>query len=683
MLFRSSSRARAVGAGLLLVLCSGSVSAKDNGPPGGTTAGVAPLKADKKPAYKTSCRASGELKQTVVVQDVPPPTPAQLAALKMLEAEAEGYRASAKEFQDRLTTVVRHHYEERRRRVLTAIDRELTFEKTTLAEARERAIRRLEAFVAHYSGENAHPRATPDAMLRLAALYEERARADFDADLLAALRPAIALYRDIVVQFPEYEESAAVLYYLGHALLDSGRIDEAQQSWRSLVCANRYHITPGPEDTLSVQPLAQDHDDKFWNEWYAKNPLPLDQLGARADLSQVGVDYEELAFKDPYAACEAVPQKHAVGEEPRYVAEIWWQLGNYHFDQLDSRGGPYNLNRAVSAYDHSLVFKKPPLFGVAMYKQAWAYFKQQRYHAAIDYFVRLLHYADEQEALTGDPGADFRAEAFTYIAGSLTYVDFDGPPADLPYIPRNDVLDTETDPVAAENKMAVAITRVQDPALVPQDKKWTVEIYKALAQEYIEITQNRNAVAMLELTLRRFPMNRDAPVMQNKVAELYDELSRLAPDGSAAKAEYGSKALEARTKLAAYVGTTPWVDANRDDPEALTTAEQLVKGGLKRAAADHTNCARGYKDKALELNDAGEQRALVEKAIAEYRLAETGWNAYLEQDPQAMDAYESRFWLADSRFWIVVLQAGIGRTPQGAEVRAARDSAAAVRDSNE
>ena len=64
-------------------------------------------------------------------------------------------------------------------------------------------------------------------------------------------------------------------------------------------------------------------------------------------------------------------------------------------------------------------------------------------------------------------------------------------------------------------------------------------------------------------------------------------------------------------------------------------------------------------------------------------MAETGWNAYLEQDQQAMDAYESRFWLADSRFWIVVLQAGIGRTPQGAEVRAARDSAAAVRDSNE
>ena len=159
-----------------------------------------------------------------------------------------------------------------------------------------------------------------------------------------------------------------------------------------------------------------------------------------------------------------------------------------------------------------------------MYKRAWGFFKQQRYHAAVDEFVRLLIYADEQEAKTGDPGADFRSEGYTYIAGSLTYVDFEGPPPEHPSIIRSDVLDTELDPLIAEQKMAIAIERVQDPKLIPQDKKWTVEIYKSLAQEFIEITQNRNAVAMLELTLQKFPMNRDAPVMQNKVADLYEQL---------------------------------------------------------------------------------------------------------------------------------------------------------------
>jgi hypothetical protein len=631
----------------------------------------------------------GVLKTKKGAPPSPPPTAAQLRAFGILQQEAADYEKGTKDFRRNLTMIVRHHYEERRKRVLSALDRELLVEKRGLDESRDEAILRLEEFVARYSGSNADPRATPDAMFRLGALYEEKARAKTEGDLSVGLDPAIGMYRRIIKEFPQYEEIAAVHYYLGHSYTDAGRIEEGQQAWRTLVCGSRYSVQSDPKDAgkILLQPMPQDHDDKFWNDWYNKNPVPLDQAKVKRGTVKRGadklVDTEELVFADPYDGCKPLPQKVEPGEDPRYLAEIWWQLGNFHFDQIDPRGGPYNLNRAVVAYQQSMQYTKPPIYGVSLYKLAWTYFKQQRYHTAVDNFVKLLAYADEQEAKTGDPGADFRQEAFTYVAGSLTFVDFEGPPPEHPYIPRSDVLDTEPDPLRAEEKMAVAIQRVQDPKLIPQDKKWTVEIYKALAQEFIEITQNRNAVATLELTLSKFPMNRDAPVMQNKVAELYDQLSRLAPDGSAARAEYGSKALEARTKLAAYVGTTPWVDANRDDPEALSTAEQLVKGGLKRAAADHTNFARAYKDKALELNDAGEQRALVEKAIAEYRLAETGWNAYLEQDAQAMDAYESRFWLADARFWVVVLQAGIGRTPQPAEVKAAHDSAAQVRDSNE
>lgn len=659
--------------------------------PAGSTTGVSASSsaATGGPSAAVSSSTASAPKGKKGAPPSPPPTAAQLKAFGILQQEASDYEKGTKDFRRNLTMIVRHHYEERRKRVLSALDRELSVEKRGLDESRDEAIARLEEFVSRYSGSNADPRATPDAMFRLGALYEEKARAKTDGDLSTGLEPAISMYRRIIREFPQYEEIAAVHYYLGHSFTDAGRIEEGQQAWRTLVCASRYSVQDDPKDAgkILLQPMPQDHDDKFWNDWYNKNPVPLDQAKTKRGVVKRGadklVDTEELVFADPYDGCKPLPQKVEPGDDPRYLAEIWWQLGNFHFDQIDPHGGPYNLNRAVVAYQQSMQYTKPPIYGVALYKLAWTFFKQQRYHTAVDNFVHLLGYADEQEAKTGDPGADFRQEAFTYIAGSLTYVDFEGPPPEHPYIPRSDVLDTEPDPVRAEEKMAIAITRVQDPHLIPQDKKWTVEIYKALAQEFIEITQNRNAVATLELTLKKFPMDRDAPVMQNKVAELYDQLSRLAPDGSAARAEFGGKALEARTKLAAYVGTTPWVDANRDDPEALTTAEQLVKGGLKRAAADHTNFARAYKDKALELNDAGEQRALVEKAIAEYRLAETGWSAYLEQDAQAMDAYESRFWLADARFWIVVLQAGIGRTPQPAEIKAAHDSAASVRDSNE
>jgi hypothetical protein len=620
------------------------------------------------------------------LQPLPAPSDAEVEALERFQKEATEYEDAARSYRSTLTLVVRHHYEEQRRRILEVLDHDITEEQEQLEETRDEAIRRLEAFVARYSGPNADLSATPDAMFRLAALYEERARGNLD-DLGASLKPAMALYRRILETFPEYTELAGVAYYLGHAYTDAGRLDEGQQAWRSLVCVNRYPITNDAADSsrIALLPLPQDHDEPFWMDWNNHHSIPLDQLGdAQGDLDPgaLGVKREELSFLDPYAGCESIRQELQPGQEPRYLAEAWWQIGNYHFDQLD-KGGPYSLNRAMSSYERSMEFKKPPLYGVALYKRAWTYFKQQRYHTAVDWFVNLLHYADVQEAETGDPGADFRTEAYTYVAGSLTYVDFEGPPARHPNIARSDVLDVELDPVAAEQKMAIAIARVQDPKLIPQDKKWTVEIYKALGQEFVDITQNNNAIAVMELTLARFPMDRDAPKIQDKIASLYDQLARLAPDGSAVRGEYAKKALDGRTRLAAYVGVTEWTDANRDDAEAIQQAETLAKRGLQRAAADHTNQARALVGLAGEASGQAEQLRLLERAVAGYRMAETGWAAYIDQDPAALDSYESRFWLADARYWMVVLQVSLGRTPPAPEVVAARAAAIDVRDSTE
>lgn len=636
-------------------------------------------------AYPIQCSVTGGIIETKTASVVPPPTPEQLRAYEVLRREVEAFSAEAQDFNARLTTIVRHHYEERRRAILAEIDREIDVEKVGLNDARDEAIRRLEAFVARYDGADADPQATPDAMFRLAALYEERARAGSETDLGPLLDPAIRLYLQVAERFPGYKELGAVLYYLGHALNDAARIEEAQQAFRSLVCSNRYHVRGlvGDAPKLALENLVQDRPETFWNDWYNKNPVPFDQLRNPGNRNDVTARDEELIFKDPYEGCAAVPEQDIiVGQEPRYLAEVWWQIGNYHFDQL-SDGGPYELNRAASAYQNSLQFKKPPLYGVALYKQAWTQFKQQRYLTAVEQFVRLLHYADEQEKMTGDPGADFRAEAYTYIAGSLTYVDFDGPPAGDPFIARSDALDLERDPFVAEEKMAVAIERLQDPDLIPQDRKWTVEIYKALAQEFVELNQNRNAVAVLELTAQKFPLDRDAPVIVNRIAELYDLQARLLPLGSPGREELTQKALMARTELSKFVGNTPWTEANRDDPEALSQAEDLVRTGLQRAAADHTNFGRAYKDRALELSDPAAQKDLLERAVNEYELAASGWAGYLAQDESAPDAYESHFWLADALFWAAVLKVPLGIKPTDKEIEDARLAASKVRDSNE
>jgi tetratricopeptide (TPR) repeat protein len=623
----------------------------------------------------------------------PPPTPEQIKGLEQLQAEAVEYEKAAKDYRDATTRIVQYHYEDKRRRMLASLDGEIAIEKKALGVAREDAIKRLEEFVARYSGKNAHPENTPDAMFRLAALYEERVRSDSPDDLSAGLRQAIDLYKRVIVEFPNYRELAGIFYYLGHALSDSNRIEEAQQVWRSLVCHNKfpYPVPPDPKDPSkdTIVRLPQDHDDDYWRGWENAHPTPVGFSGKAPPKTgkggkPVAPHAGENQYNNPYPeACVAIPQQTDEGAEPRYVAEIWWQIGNWHFDQIDPHGGPYNLNRAATAYQQSMKFKKPPLYGVAMYKLAWTYFKQQRYETAVREFVNLLNYTDEQEKATGDPGTDFRAEAYTYIAGSLTYLDFAGPGPDDPFIARNDVLDTESNPMIAEQKMHVAIDRVQDPKLIPQDKKWSFEVYKALAQEYREVNQWHNAIEVSELILRKWPMNRDAPNIQNQIADIYEELTRMSRMGSPERDQNAARALESRTKLAAYVGNTPWVDANRDDPEAIQSAERLVKGGLRRAAADHTNLARAYVGKATETGDAAQQKIWLERALSEYKLADVGWSGFLRQDENAPDAYETRFWIADARHGVIVVTVNLDRSPSIQEINNARQAAVDVRDSNE
>jgi len=640
----------------------------------------------------------------------PPPTPEQMAALAELEKEAAAYEQAARDYRSSITRIIQQHYEERRRRVIAALDREIDVEQKDLKTAREEAIRRLEKFVETYSGRNAHPESTPTAMFRLAALYEERAREDSDIsdDLAIGLRPAIALYKRIIREFPQYKELAGVYYYLGHALNDSARIFEAQQVFRSFVCHDRYPypVPTDPKDPTrdTVGKLPQDHDRDYWLGWESRHPIPIGEAAKRKAAEPPpkkgkpkgkGKDPEpepeapppvedELVFVNPYPdSCKPIPQKVAEGAEPRYLAEVWWLIGDYHFNEVDPGGGPFNLNRAEVAYTRSLQYKKPPVYGVAMYKLAWTYFKQLRYETSVRQFVQLLDYTDEQEKLTGDPGTDFRGEAYTYIAGALTFLDFTGPAADEPFVPRSDVLDLEQDPRIREQKMRIAIDRVQNAALIPQDRKWTVDVYKALAAEYKELNQYRNTIEVSELILKKWPMHRDAPVMQAQIADIYDTLTGQSREGTAERAQNAAKALDARTKLANYVGKTPWVEANKDDPEALQTAERLVRGGLRRAAADHTNAGSLFVDQARQSSDGETQTKLLERALSEYRMAALGWQGVLQEDENAPDAYESRYWLADANYKVVLIQVTMNRSPTADEVETARRTAIDVRDSNE
>ncbi|MFO0663106.1 MAG: tetratricopeptide repeat protein [Polyangiaceae bacterium] len=625
----------------------------------------------------------------------PPPTPAQIAALQTFKGETEEFERGARGYRDTVTAIIRLHYEQKKKEILGDLDAEISIEKGELKKARDNAISRLERFVADYSGSRANVKATPDAMYRLAALYEERARSEEATEPVEdGIKPAIALYKRIIREYPKYGEVAGVHYFLGHAYNDSGRTAEAQQVWRALVCHNKfkYPTPPDPKnpDRDTIIPLPQDHDEVYWSAWRSRH----------RDAKQLRKGEPDTQYEDPYPkSCEPLPQPNLrPGDDPKYVAEIWWQIGNWEFDQLDFGSGVvrdepasvYGFNRASSAYNQSMRFKKPPLYGVSLYKDSWTLFKQQRFEAATREFITLLLYTDEQQKLTGDPGADFRGEAFTYIAGSLTNIDFTGPGPDDPYIQRPDIIDTESRPDVVEKKLHVAIDRVRDPSLIPQDKSWTFDIYNALAEEFRSLNQYNNAIEVYELMLKNWPMHPEAPSVQAGIADAYEQIANTKKTGTPEHEAVFTKALEARTKLSNYIGTTPWTEANKDNPGALRKAERLVRGGLRQAAVQHTNNGRGAVAAATETGDAARQLELLTRASTEYKLAATGWKGYLTQDENAPDAYESRYWLADAHRNAVRIQVALHKIkpslhaePGRQDIDVAKAAAIDARDSNE
>ena len=297
-----------------------------------------------------------------------------------------------------------------------SLDREIDVEKKALREAREEAIKRLEEFVARYCGANAHPENTPDAMFRLAALYEERARSDSTATISpSASSQPIALYKRIINEFPNYRELAGIYYYLGHALNDSephrrgaagvalarlpqqipvsrrrpirrtrtrtpssacrkittrtsGAAGRTRTRRRSVSTASRKAAKPGEGQAGAARPR------RGSDETVYVNPYP-DELHGR---------FRRRPTRAPSRGTSPRSGgRSATGTSTRSIRTA----------------GPLQPEPRRERYPQSMKYKKPPLYGVAMYKLAWTLFKQQRYETAVHEFVKLLNYTDEQEKI--------------------------------------------------------------------------------------------------------------------------------------------------------------------------------------------------------------------------------------------------------------------------------------------
>ena len=535
-----------------------------------------------------------------IIDDRPPPSPEQIAALLEMEAEVARFTQTGTAYRDSVNSILQREYQRRRRERQAGYARQIREEERLTNEARDRAIRLFEAFIRRYPND---PTYTPDAMFRLGELYYERSSLAYQAAAETADAPGlpnftdtIELYRALLQRFPDYRRIDGVYYLIGYCLNEMARLEEARLAWLNLVCANHFNYTGEPI------PLPGETPPEGGEGAFTTEEHPALGLGAAPIVP-------EGPFVDPYAGCTPI------SESAEFITEVWLRIGEYHFD---SDFQPHALERAISAYGKVLADPNDRNYNLALYKVAWAYYRASRYNEAIEHFARLIDWSDQQLLETGRAGSELRREAVQYLGIAFAYDDWN----------ENQIPDQD-------EGLPRGITRIQDPSILPQDRNWTVEIYFELGQVFFEEAKYPEAVEVWELALSRWPNHPRAPEITANIARAWQRHQEM------------ERAIEAQGRLGGFREGSEWWNQNMDHPVEQRQAEQLAEGALINDAIRHHRQAQELRRSAV-LN---RNSAQLDQALAEYHLAATAYRAYLDNYPNSPNSYDLQYNLADALFW--------------------------------
>jgi cellulose synthase operon protein C len=536
----------------------------------------------------------------------PPPSKEQVQALADMEKEIARFKQSGDAYKNTVVAIVRREYLRQRRLRSEGYQRQITNEEKLQDESTAKAIALFEKFIRDYPND---PTYTPDAMFRLGELYFERSSIEFQNGMLAVMAerekgrelpdpaktftPTIEIYKQLIQRFPDYPRIDGVYYLIGYCFGEMNEPEKARIAWLSLVCANKFdakNLDPVVNEALATTA-----------EREKKNPSLT--IGGITSKPKAG------ALVDPYSDCKPAVQSS------RFLSETWLRVGEYHFDYDVT---PEGMDNAISAYKRVLVDPLDRNYNLALYKLAWAYYRAFRYPEAIRNFAALVQWSDDEEKRTGKAGSELRAEAVQYLAIAFAYDDWN----------ENQVPDPS-------EGLPSGLQRVQDPALLPQDKPWTPEIYQALGSVWFDEAKYQLAVDAWNLALKRWPNHPKAPETQNNIARAYT------------RANQQEEAIQARALLGTYVEGSAWWNANVDHPLEQRQAEQLAEEAVVSAAVYHHQEAQRLRRLGVQDQDP----ELIQRAQTEYSLAAKGYRAYIQTYPNRPEAYELQYNLADALFW--------------------------------
>lgn len=459
--------------------------------------------------------------------------------LKNITRELEYFSNGVESFDADMRDLIRIKYDQQKDRLAAQYDRAVDELEKGERERRMEAIARFQAFLQKYPND---PIYTPDAMFRLAELHYEKSSDEY-------------------LQTSRGYEAELLAFENGE------RATEPQQPTPSFEATIGLH-----KDLLTRFPGYRLSDAARYLLGYC--------YGEQGQTEEALAAYLELVDNHP---------------DSKFLAEVWTRIGEIYFDGVEDD----SLEKAIAAYNNVRKFPSSPYYDKALYKVAWTYYRLDRFDEAVDSFLELIEFADEQKRTTGVSGSELRTEAIQYVAISLADENWGG----LPKAER--ILK----PLAA--------------------KSYTGEIWKRYGEVLFDQTRYKQAIGVLAATIAKYPNASYNPEAQERIVRAYDQLRDF--EGAA----------RAREKMVAdYSKGSTWYAANEDDREAITKAESLTEKSLYTAAIFRHQQAQAYKANE-RFNDA-------EKS---YRQAATAYESYLSRFPKSKNAYDFEFYLAECLFY--------------------------------
>jgi tetratricopeptide (TPR) repeat protein len=298
-----------------------------------------------------------------------------------------------------------------------------------------------------------------------------------------------------------------------------------------------------------------------------------------------------------------------IKKDSKFLPEAWTRIGEMHFDAAE-------LGWAISAYSRVLQFKDSSYYDKAIYKLAWSYYRDNRFLDAIKEFDGLVKWADSKKAAGDKFGSELRPEAVQYLGISFSEPDWDG--------------DTVPDPeTGLQRAQAFYKNRETEPHVK--------EVFQRLGDIYFDSTKYNDAIAVYKYILETWPYFADAPKLQEKIVKAYERDRNLI---AAAK--------ERETLGRNYSKGSEWYRQNINNPEALSTAEQLAEDALLTAATNVHAAAQACRAKWQENTADTAKQAECQQA---YRTAAELYEKYLAAYPNSKRAYEFSAFYADALYY--------------------------------